>query len=179
MIEMGTNRKVIQFSAVFAASILLSSIALAESIPSSRFVADKLSGCKVWNPHPQAGESASWVGDCVGGLAHGRGTLQWQLNDKPYEKDEGEWREGRQAGQGVQDWGSGRYEGEILNGEPHGRGILQLRTARYEGEFQNGKPNGSGIAVGMDGTFKGTWKDGCLIGDKRKIAIGVSSSTCR
>lgn len=152
---------------------------LAESMPSGRFVLDELSGCKVWNPHPQENESAKWVGACVSGFADGRGTLEWLQNDKPYEKDEGDWREGRQSGRGVQDWGAGRYEGELLNGEPHGRGILQLRTVRYEGEFQNGKPHGAGIAVGMDGTFKGSWKNGCLIGDKRKVAIGVSSSTCR
>jgi MORN repeat protein len=143
------------------------------------FVADAKSGCKVWNPHPQSNETVSWSRGCVDGLAQGSGSLQWLNNNKPYEKDEGEWNKGQQSGRGKQVWSSGRYDGDILNGEPHGQGAMTLLSARYEGEFRNGKPNGPGTVTNLEGVFKGNWKDGCLVGDKRRIAFGVPSSTCR
>jgi hypothetical protein len=154
-------------------------MAWAQSLQAGGFVADPNNGCRVWNPHPQPDESVIWNGPCVDGFAHGAGHLQWLKNNKPYETDEGEWNEGRQQGRGSQDWFFGRYVGEFSGGEPHGRGILTLRTARYEGEFRNGTPNGTGTMTGLDGVFRGTWKNGCLIGDKRKIAIGVPASSCR
>jgi hypothetical protein len=142
------------------------------------FVADATSGCKVWNPHPQPNETVSWSGSCVNGLAQGPGSLQWLNGNKPYEKDQGDWNEGRQFGRGTQDWSLGRYDGELQDGEPHGRGVLTLRSSRYEGEFRNGKPNGAGIVTSLEGVFRGNWKEGCLVGDKRKISFAVSSSTC-
>ena len=66
-----------------------------------------------------------------------------------------------------------------MNGEPQGRGVMTLRSARYDGEFRDGKPNGTGALTSLDGLFKGDWRNGCLAGDKRKIAFGVPSSTCR
>jgi hypothetical protein len=143
------------------------------------FVADVKSGCKVWNPHPQPGETAEWSGACVNGLAQGHGILQWLSHNKPSEKDEGEWVEGRQFGRGSQDWTSGRYDGELVNGEPEGHGVLALRIASYQGEFSHGKPNGVGTITGLEGVVTGTWKDGCLVGDKRRIAFAVPSSACR
>ena len=143
------------------------------------FVADPESGCKVFNPHPQSNESVKWSGGCVDGLAQGPGSLQWFDNGRPYEKDQGEWTQGRQSGRGSQDWKGGRYDGELVNGEPQGRGVLTLRSSRYEGEFRNGKPNGAGTVTSLEGLFKGTWKDGCLEGDRRRIAFSVPTSSCR
>src|ERR1700682_5638619 len=101
--------------ALFASALWLShSAAYAQSIPAGDYVADAKSGCKVWNPHPQPNEAVSWSGACVNGLAQGSGNLQWLKDNKPYEKDEGEWNEGRQFGRGSQDWSSGRYDGELL-----------------------------------------------------------------
>jgi hypothetical protein len=165
--------------ALLASAMWLSCSAADAQSQAGDFVADANSGCKVWNPHPQSNESVIWSGGCVNGLAQGPGILQWLHHDKPYEKDQGEWNEGRQSGRGSQDWSSGRYDGELVDGEPQGRGVLTLQSARYEGEFRDGKPNGSGTVTRLDGVFKGTWKDGCLDGDKRKIAFSVPSSTCR
>jgi hypothetical protein len=158
---------------------LIGSGAYGQTSKSGAFVSDATNGCKVWNPHPQPNETAAWTGACVDGLAQGAGSLQWLNNNKPYEKDQGEWNQGRQSGRGTQDWGSGRYEGELLNGEPHGRGVLTLQSARYAGEFSGGKPNGAGTVTNLEGLFKGIWKDGCLVGDRRKISFAVPSSTCR
>ena len=143
------------------------------------FVADPGSGCKVFNPHPTAGETVSWIGECANGLAQGRGSLRWLRGGAVIETDDGEWDQGRQSGRGKQDWKSGSYEGELLNGEPSGHGVMNLQSSRYEGEFRNGRPNGSGAATTMEGMFRGTWKEGCLTDGKRKIAFAVSSSSCR
>jgi hypothetical protein len=152
--------------------------AMGQAAPGGAFVADPGSGCKVWNPHPTAGETVSWTGECVNGLAEGRGRLQWLRGGTAIETDDGDWSHGRQSGHGKQDWKSGSYEGELLNGEPSGHGIMNLMSARYEGEFRNGKPNGIGAATTLSGVFRGTWKDGCLADGKRKVAFAVSTSTC-
>jgi hypothetical protein len=154
------------------------SAAYAQSSQAGDFVADAKTGCKVWNPHPQPNERAIWSGNCVNGLAQGTGSLQWLNNNKPYEKDQGDWSEGRQSGRGTQEWFSGSYDGELRDGEPQGRGALTLRSSRYEGEFRNGKPNGAGAVTSLEGVFKGIWREGCLVGDKRKISFAVPSSTC-
>jgi hypothetical protein len=155
------------------------SAAIANPLAGDFVTTDANSGCRVFNPHPRQGETANWSGACVNGLAQGPGRLQWINNGKSTEQDAGVWNEGRQSGHGSQDWFSGRYDGEISNGEPEGRGVLTLRTARYEGEFRNGKPNGTGSVTSLQGVFTGTWKDGCLVGDQRRIAFAVPSSECR
>jgi hypothetical protein len=172
--------KTVLATILFASAVwLCDAPVFAQSLQPGSFVADPKSGCKVWNPHPQADESAIWSGVCADGFAQGAGNLQWVHNGRPYEKDEGEWNKGQQSGRGTQNWSSGHYEGELLNGEPRGQGALTLLGARYEGEFRDGKPNGTGTLTNLQGVFTGNWKDGCLVGDKRKIAFSVSSSTCR
>jgi hypothetical protein len=153
--------------------------ALAQASSAGDFLADPKSGCKVWNPHPRAGEEASWSGDCIQGLANGAGTVLWSRDGKDFEKDEGSWDRGRQSGRGVQDWRSGRYEGELIGGEPNGRGVMMLQTSRYEGEFRDGKPNGEGTVTNLQGVYKGRWKDGCLTQGKQTITFAVPSSSCR
>jgi MORN repeat len=143
------------------------------------FVADPLSKCKIWDPHPVAGETVKWSGGCTDGLAQGAGTLQWFRAGKLSEIDRGEWKEGRQSGHGTQDWFTGRYEGELLNGEPHGRGAMTLQNSRYDGEFSNGKPDGEGTFANLEGVFSGRWKEGCRVDGGRKIAFAVSPATCR
>ena len=70
--------------------------------------------------------------------------MQWIKGNAKIETDEGEWRDGRQIGKGVQNWPTGRYDGELANGEPNGRGVLTFQKLRYDGEFRDGKPNGIG-----------------------------------
>lgn len=43
---------------------------------------DIKTGCKVYNPDPQAEETVSWSGDCKDGLADGTGTLIWYASGK-------------------------------------------------------------------------------------------------
>ena len=142
------------------------------------WVADAKSGCRVWNPNPQLEESVVWSGSCMQGRAEGKGAVQWFKGAVPFETDEGEWRSGRQAGNGKQSWTNGRYEGELAEGEPNGRGILTIQKLRYEGEFRNGKPNGLGTLTVGNESVRGDWKDGCLQGSRR-ASIGVPLSACR
>jgi hypothetical protein len=142
------------------------------------WVVDAKSGCHVWNPNPQLEESVIWSGSCANGRAQGDGIVQWLKGGVPTETDEGEWSDGRQAGKGTQTWSSGRYEGELSDGEPNGHGTLTLQKLRYEGDFRNGKPNGVGTLTAGGETVRGTWKDGCLQG-QRKGSIGVPLSACR
>jgi hypothetical protein len=141
------------------------------------WVADTL-GCQIWNPNPQLEESVTWSGSCANGRAQGPGIVQWLKGNAAVETDKGEWRDGRQANNGIQTWSGGRYEGDLADGEPNGHGVLTLQKLRYEGEFRGGKPNGSGTLTAGAETVRGTWKDGCLQGP-RKASIGIPLSACR
>lgn len=164
-----------------AVGLLLIVQRAAQAQPASigQYVAARDSGCKVWNPHPQPGEDADWTGGCTDGYAEGSGRLQWLKNGKATEHDEGTWHHGVQAGYGSQNWNSGRYDGDLVGGEPQGQGVLQLQSGRYVGAFEAGKPNGEGSMTNLSGSYHGIWKDGCLAGDKRHIAISVPSASCR
>jgi hypothetical protein len=159
--------------------MLAGAIAVAQSASTGGWMEDAASRCRVWNPHPQPNESVKWAGACENGLAHGRGTVQWLKNNLAFETDEGEWQEGRQTGEGIQTWPSGRYEGLIVNGEPDGHGALSLKGLRYEGEFRGGKPHGSGTMMNLGGEiFQGIWSDGCFRDGKRRASVGVPLSSC-
>ena len=134
-------------------------------------------GCKVWNPHPSNGETIRWTGGCKDGFVEGMGALEWQREGKTYERDEGQWRGGRQMS-GSQGWPGGQYDGQLAGGLPSGRGVLSLGDARYEGLFLNGKPNGKGTLTNASGSFEGNWTDGCFNDGKRRAAIGVSVQSC-
>lgn len=162
------------------AAAALSARILVAAMPAyaGAWVADAKSGCQVWDPNPQLEESVAWSGSCTNGRAEGRGTAQWQKGNVRIETDEGEWRDGRQSDKGTQTWPTGRYEGELADGEPNGYGVLTVQKLRYEGDFHNGKPNGVGTLTAGSQTVHGTWKDGCLQG-QRKASIGVPLSACR
>jgi hypothetical protein len=142
------------------------------------WIADAKTGCKVWNPHPMAGETANWAGACKDGFVDGRGVLSWLRGGQPYERDEGEWQGGRQAGDGTQSWPGGQYKGQLLDSLPHGSGVLALGEARYDGAFLNGKPDGTGVLTNASGTFSGTWRNGCFNDGKRRAALGVPVQSC-
>ena len=164
-----------------AATALSAAIVLAVArAQAGEWLADAASGCLIWDPNPQLEETVKWSGACVNGRAAGPGVVQWFKGGVSIETDQGEWRDGHQAGKGVQSWATGRYEGEISNGEPNGHGVLTIQRQRYEGEFRNGRPNGIGTLSAGGETVHGTWKDGCLQdGGGRKASIGVPLSACR
>jgi hypothetical protein len=134
-------------------------------------------GCKVWNPRPGSSETIRWTGGCKNGFVEGMGALEWQRGGKTYERDEGQWRGGRQIS-GSQVWPGGRYDGQFADGLPNGRGVLLLDHARYEGLFLNGKPNGEGTMTNASSSFNGNWTDGCFNDGQHRASIGVPLQSC-
>ena len=159
----------------FVVALLLLPVPFARAIAGDWAVAGD--GCKVWNPHPTAGENIRWTGACKDGFVEGMGTLEWQRGGKTYERDEGQWRAGRQIS-GSQGWPGGQYDGQFADSLPNGRGVLIFGDARYEGLFVNGKPNGKGTLTNASGSFDGNWADGCFNDGKHRAAIGVSLQSC-
>ena len=82
------------------AATTLSAGIVAAAVPAhaGAWIVDVKSGCQVWNPNPQLEESVAWSGSCANGHAEGHGVAQWSKDGNPSETDEGEWRDGRQAG---------------------------------------------------------------------------------
>lgn len=109
-----------------ALSILLglAAPAMAQSTPTRPpgWIADSKTGCKVWNPAPQAHETIRWSGACKGGYASGEGTVQWFENGRPGDRYEGEYQAGKRNGHGIVTMSNGtRIEGDWRNDE-----LLQL-----------------------------------------------------
>jgi hypothetical protein len=79
---------------------------------------------------------------------------------------EGEYRDNKRNGRGVYTWASGnRYEGEYRDDIRNGRGVFTWASGnRYEGEYRDDKRNGRGVYTYADGRVKdGTWKNGKLV----------------
>jgi hypothetical protein len=159
--------------------VVLCFLPWAQAARAGDWIADRATGCRIWNPNPATGESASWSGACRNGYAEGAGVVQWFRSGQPYERDEGSWNAGRQGGQAVQVWATGRYDGEVRDGLPHGRGLLRVGESRYRGEFSGGKPNGTGVLENARGIFQGVWDNGCLRKGGQVAAIGIEVSSCR
>lgn len=181
---------------------LIATPALAQTPPG--WIADAKTGCRVWNPAPEPGESISWTGGCQNKLAQGRGVLQWFMNGKPGDRYEGEYRDGKENGRGVHTYaGGGRYEGEYRDGKKSGRGVRTLISgARYEGEYRDGKENGQGEFTSKDGSryvgevrdgkpngqgtlklanghiYSGTWTKGCFREGSRMANVISTPKEC-
>jgi hypothetical protein len=85
-----------------------------------------------------------YVGEYKDGKEHGQGTKTWGNGDKYA----GEWKDGKEHGQGTHTWGKGQYKGD-----------------KYVGEFKDGLLHGKGTYTNAsDGTVsKGLWEDNNLI----------------
>jgi hypothetical protein len=122
------------------------------------YTADGRSGCRVVNAHPQPNETITWTGECRGGVAEGKGILQW-------------FEDGRLTE---------RYVGEMGAGVMSGQGDLLTHGGHYVGAFSNGKANGQGTLTTTKGeTLSGTWKDGCLNDNGHRAWVGVKPDACR
>jgi len=141
--------------------------------------ADPRTGCQVWNPSPQPGETAQWDGACVEGRAEGRGVLTWYVRERRLERDEGEWRAGRQVGMGSQQWAGGRYRGRFADSLPDGEGEMEMSSAGlYRGHFRAGRPDGLGRLESAEGVFEGIWTAGCFRDGGRRAAFATNAADC-
>ena len=121
------------------------------------------SGCKVYNPMPQQGESISWDGACLKGFADGEGTLKWFINCELKEHYVGNLVKGWAEGSGVYTSHDGtQYDGEWVRSRQNGRGVqLNPDGSEYDGEWLNGRAHGWGRFRSSNGEiFEGEWRNG-------------------
>src|ERR1035441_6204885 len=99
------------------------------------WIAIQTKGCKLWNEHPHWGETVTWSGVCVHGLATGSGTTQWFLDGKPGEKSIANYVDGKLNGKGVVTYTNGNhYEGDFVENKRTGKGVFTWANGnRYEG----------------------------------------------
>ena len=141
------------------------------------WIADLDAGCQVWNPTPQLGETARWQGACRDGRAEGRGVLTWLLGTRVLERDEGQWHQGRQYGQGRQAWAGGRYDGFLADSAPEGQGTMVLANGdRFTGGFRAGRPQGRGRLERGGEVFEGEWRGGCFREGARAARFGAADA---
>jgi len=76
------------------------------------------------------------------------------------EKYDGEWKDGKQNGQGTLTFKDGsKYLGEWKDGEYHGQGTETLPNGQLVGEYKDGKPwNVKGYD--KEGNIIGKWVNG-------------------
>jgi hypothetical protein len=160
--------------------VALSTISAAQTAAPPEWFTDAATGCKVWNETPGPGDSISWSGGCVNGLAQGQGTLQWFESGKPTSHYEGSYHAGKMDGHGVFTMANGdRYEGAFKDDEFNGYGIYTWASGeRYDGMWADNKPNGQGIKTESNGeVFNGTWINGCFKhGDRRAVAYTTAKA---
>src|SRR5665213_2250586 len=101
---------------------VLAATAHAENSPTG-WIADAKTGCKIWDAAPDPDEKITWSGACAAGMAEGTGTLQLYVGDAPGARYEGDMRNGRADGHGINTLPDGtRYEGAWRNNAAHGLG---------------------------------------------------------
>ncbi len=121
------------------------------------WVADLKTGCKIWDDAPDPEERMTWSGECVDGMAEGNGILQFFIGDKP----------------------AARYEGDMRNGRADGHGInVEPDGGRYEGQWRNNAADGFGTYTRDGKRYEGTWAKGCLKQGADEIAVGVTRESC-
>lgn len=112
-----------RFAALIAAILGAAPLGAAQAAGRApRWIADAATGCKVWDPAPQAGESIRWSGPCERGFADGEGTLQWFDHGKPGDRYAGAYRHGKRNGYGVATYANG----ETVKGDWSDDQLIQL-----------------------------------------------------
>ncbi len=89
------------------------------------------------NPVNSVKNTACIEGDCGNGFGK-------MINPKTLERYEGEWRNGKREGRGVEYYSDGekKYVGNFLNGKFHGNGTYFFKNGdKYVGKFKNGLMN--------------------------------------
>ncbi|MBG6200901.1 hypothetical protein IWQ48_002030 [Labrenzia sp. EL_13] len=121
--------------------------------------------CKVWNAYPMAQETMTYTGDCINGIASGKGRIEWsyvRLNVRGMETYEGGMRNGKSHGQGVFVWIDGtRYEGGFLMGDFSGQGVFEFKNGNsYKGGFKENMFHGTGVFLFANGNhYEGDFRE--------------------
>lgn len=123
------------------------------------WIADKKTGCYIWDDTPFPNELITWEGPCTGGAADGHGTLSWFYSDGTF---------------------YGRYDGDMRRGRLNGQGVYSVADgSHYEGQFRANRPDGLGSYTNAKGEiYKGTWDDGCFLEGNRLAVLGPTFEEC-
>ena len=163
----------------------------------THWLTDSNTQCAVFDGNARAGDTVSWSGACVDGLASGQGTAAFNNNGAVFESFTANFAKGvAQDGHVVARWGKGwsydgndahgqfngagvlindqgdRFEGNWVDGKMNGQGVLiRASGERYNGEWKNDLPNGKGVLTQADGaTLAGNFEDGKFIAEARNEA---------
>ena len=145
-------------------------------------------------------DGAKYVGEFKNNMLDGKGIMTYSADESPYNKSrvktyEGEWKEGKQHGQGTMIYFVGaKYVGEFKDYLFHGKGTLtypeegpdnESGRGSYEGEWKEGKQHGQGTLLYLSAhehlngaKYVGEFKDNMLHGqgkwtDDFNIQVGV------
>ena len=111
------------------------------------WIADRRTGCQVWNPNPRPNESVTWAGACANGKAEGLGFEEWFEDGSPGATFSGRMSGGWMVGRGTYNFASGdTYVGDFKDDSKDGHGTYYWASGtRYEGEFKDGVRSGKGM----------------------------------
>jgi len=124
--------------------------------------------------HTYANEK--YVGEFKDGKEHGQGTYIYA--NKKYV---GGFEDGKRNGQGTTTYASGnKHVGEYKDGKKHGQGTLTSPSgSKYVGEFQYGNAYGQGTYTDANGRVKeGMWENNKLLTAKYALTMGSSLPLC-
>jgi hypothetical protein len=129
------------------------------------WITDKNTGCKIWDPNPEPNKNvtATWSGQCVNGIAQGKGYVRWYVDGVEHSKDEGNFVNGKINCQGKFTWANGDvYEGNFIDGNINGKGKFTWASGYvYEGDFIDGRQTGKGKFTWVNGdVYEGDFIDG-------------------
>ena len=125
--------------------------------------------CYVWDDYYYENQTVTWSGKCSRNLAHGKGTLSWEIRDKDGKLNtyrssiqDGVIDRGKKQGQWVE---RGPYasvsEGPYVDGNRHGRWVSRGSRGRvYEGSYADGKKQGHWVERSDYSTREGSYVDG-------------------
>ena len=137
-------------SLVIAAALIAAG--MGPAVAAGTWMTDSQSGCTVWDPQPVPDQTIRWTGDCKDGKASGAGTLTVFRAEKPVERNEGQFVEGKQTGHGVRHYLDGHYTGRFKDGLFDGDGVyIASNGMRYDGEWKAGNFDGHGTLSFVSG----------------------------
>lgn len=149
--------------AAIAAAMLTCAFSQASADIDTHWLIDSNSSCSLFDANAKAGDSVTWSGVCVNGLADGKGTAIFTNDGKQFETFTGTFAKGiAQDGPVSVSWGGGwHYDGDEVGGQFSGAGVLMNDAKdRFEGVWIAGKMNGHGTLVRANGErYDGEWRD--------------------
>ncbi len=119
--------------------------------------------CFVWNANLKPGGTATWTGECSGGLAQGTGKLIRVWNDgKTTLESTGHLQDGKRYGSWIFRAKGDEAEGPYVEGKRHGRWVFRMVNGTVgEGSYLDGELTGNWVERLADGTvLEGLYADG-------------------